>query len=118
MLQNLIVDLKSFEIIDLIGEGQSGKTYLVEEKRTGKYYSAKVLNKSLSSSALQKNFNDQMIFYSKIQHHAILSLYGFNYNDFNNESRPTIFTEYIKSGTISDLVQRNRQFPLLEKYFI
>ena len=32
--------------------------------------------------------------------------------------RPTIFTEYIKSGVISDLVQRNRQFSLLNKYFI
>ena len=55
MLQNIIVDLNSFEIIDLVVEGPSGKTYLVEEKRTGKCYSAKILNKSLSSPTLQKN---------------------------------------------------------------
>ena len=118
MLQFLIVDLNSFEIIDLIGKGPSGEVYLVEEKKTGNYYSAKVLNKSLSSPSLQKNFNDLIIFYSKILYHPIVKLYGFNYNDFNNESRPTIFTEYIENGSLNDLVQRNRQFPISKKYFI
>lgn len=74
MLQNLVVDLNSFEIIDLIGEGPRGKVYLVEEKRTGKYYSAKVLNKPILSPTLQNNFNDLIVLYSKIQHPAILPL--------------------------------------------
>lgn len=80
--------------------------------------SLKVLNKKFESPTLQKKFNEQMISYSKIHHHTILPLYGLSLNDFCNESRPTIFTEYMGNVSINDLVKRNRQFPISKKYLL
>lgn len=118
MLQDLVVDLNAFEIIDMIGEGRMREVYLIQEKKTGKYLAAKVLKKVFTSHTLQKNFNDQIMLYSKIQNPAILPLYGINFTDFNNESHPTIITKYMENGSISDLVTRNRQFPLSKKYLL
>ena len=42
MFQDFIVDLENFEIKKTLGEGSYGTVYLVEERKTGKKYAAKV----------------------------------------------------------------------------
>ena len=110
MLQDLIVDLSAFEIVDIIGESTSKKVYLIEEKRTGKYFAAKVHKKGFISNTLIKEFNEKIVAYSKFANHAILPLYGLNYNDFNNEPHPTIITNFMENGSIGYLSKKNFNF--------
>ena len=56
--EDFILDLNKFRTIESIGEGQFGKVYLVEEKRTGKYFAAKVHKKGFISNTLIKEFNE------------------------------------------------------------
>lgn len=109
MLTKFILQLDKYKILEPLGNGASGQVFLVEETSTKARYAAKVIIKQIS------NYEDQISFFSEIEillsakNPAILSLIGFNLQDFSHNNNPTIITPYMPKGSLGSLLQSEYQ---------
>lgn len=118
MIQDLLIELKDFTIVDTLGSGGFGVVHLVEEKSTGKLFAAKVSQKECKTVQDQKSLFQEILSYSKIKNNAILSLYGFNLLNFKGDHYPTIILPYMPNKSLDKLIKENKAFPLSKRYII
>lgn len=101
------VDLKSFEIIELLGKGSFGEVYLVELIKNMNKYAMKVLNK-------QKIFSQNLIRYiiternilSNIRHPYIVELYY----AFQTDDYLYLIMEYCEGRDLSYHLNKQTKF--------
>ncbi|KAK8883589.1 hypothetical protein M9Y10_042683 [Tritrichomonas musculus] len=101
-----IVDLKDFEIVKSLGTGSYGETYLVEQKNTNNQYVAKVSKQKYSENSKQKTFSNRISSSIKAQNPAVLNYIGFSYTNFVDEDFPTIITDFMPNGTLSQTLEQ------------
>lgn len=102
-------DTTKFEPISKLGEGKSGKVYLVKNNEDDSSYAAKIINPN-------GNFGgrDQLMFLReaqilhKLRHPAIVKFYGINFHSFieSDKLEPTILTEYVSNGSLKDIFDK------------
>lgn len=102
------VTIDDFELLKLIGKGGYGKVYLVQHKRTGRYYAMKVLRKA--SILLQKRqvtftMTERSIL-SEVQHPFIVKLYY----AFQSNSKLYLIMEYVAGGELFTHMAKERIF--------
>ena len=111
--KDIFFDTDDFELQDTqIGEGTYGTVYLATSIKENKQYAAKIIKK-------RGNFNgyDQMKFMrestilGKLKHPAIVEFKGVNFQSFLNRDilSPSIITEYIKNGSLKDILYQERR---------
>ena len=106
MTNNQLFDLKKLVILSEISKGSFGIVYKVQCKETGNIYAAKILIEPVDDfSEDSVNIKREINIISKINHPLILKFIGFNQNNFQNEPHPVIITEFIKNGTLEDLIK-------------
>ena len=84
-----------------LGSGTNGTVFLVERKSTGRLFAAKVLKKPADLQFLR-----ELSILRSLRYPSIVHFFGFSATDFNDENYPTIITEYIKGGSLYDLLER------------
>ena len=119
MIEDFIIALESFEIIDTLGEGSFGKVYLIRQKQIKTLYAAKILKFHFQKySKEQQLFFQELLTFSKINHPTILPLYGFNFANFEDQPYPTIITEYMTKGSLHQIFTQNVTLSPSIKYII
>lgn len=99
------IDLNKFIQIKVLGKGGQGKVYQVQEKATKQFYAAKIIKieKSMQKTTLHYIAREVNILLM-VNHPAILQFKGISYKNFKNKSFPTILTEYLPNGSLSDIL--------------
>ncbi|OHT01189.1 hypothetical protein TRFO_32077 [Tritrichomonas foetus] len=102
------IQLENFERGRTIGRGGYGDVFFVRNKTTGEMLAAKVARQPLESKADKIGFKREVIILSKLNHISFVKFYGYSPYDFNNAHHPTIVTEYIKNGSLSSIILKER----------
>ena len=116
MESSIFIDINKFELLYRIGNGNSYSVFQVKEKETGLIYVAKIqmmpLNLETNAKETIKKISREVNIISKLNHPSIAKFIGFSVKDFNQLSKPVIITEYMKQGTLDDLIhQKNGKSP-------
>ena len=98
-------DLCQLKQLEKIGEGGYGVVYKVKEKKTGKIYAAKIFKILNSQNELQ--INREIKISSQIKHPSIIKFIGYSNTDFAGYDIPVIITEYMKNGSLSEIIQKD-----------
>lgn len=88
-----------FTFIKNIGSRSFGDVKLVEHNQTKQKYAAKVEKITSKSGLEEKSFKREILKYSKIDNTDILKLSGFFINNYKNEDRYTLITEYMVNNS-------------------
>lgn len=109
---NTFIDLSKFEKVDKIGSGKFGLVYTIKEKETGIIYAAKITKDPLNSEneSLLLNLRREVNLLSQLNHPAILKFIGYSPKDFNSNNNPVIITEYSKFGSLSSVLQLEKEY--------
>lgn len=109
MSTNLVLDLNDFEKIDFpIGTGGFGTVFKVKNKKTGEIFAAKEF-KDFRLGDGTENISRELNIIAKLSHPSILKFYGYSPNDFDNNPKPVLITEYAENNslyTVLDLEDR------------
>ena len=102
------VDLSLFERGKTIGRGGYGEVFIVVNKKTNEKYAAKIARQPLRSKADKIGFKREVTILSKINHPAFVNFLGYSPFDFSNQNLPTIVTELVPNGSLSDMIMKSR----------
>lgn len=104
------IDLSRFERKEEVGRGGFGSVSRVVEKGSGKVFAAKVnFNDLFHCSDIEvTNLSREVNILSMLSSPVVLKFVGYSPNDFDNEHRPTIVTEYIATGSLGDVIKAER----------
>ena len=109
------LDLKKFELGDLISKSDFSKTYKVTSKENRKTYSCKIstikMNK-LSRGELI-NLSREVNFISQLNHPSFLKFIGYSPVDFKDKNRPVIITELTLNGTLKHILDSERKCQII-----
>lgn len=105
MLSNSLLQLEKYKIIETLDKGVYGQVYLVEDIETKAKYAAKVRFKTISSYKDQVSFFSEIEILSSAKNPAVLSLIGFNMQDFSHNNYPTIITPFMPKGSLRRLLK-------------
>ena len=106
---------------DVIGEGAFGKVYHYRDKGTGIEMAVKVVRYAVSRDAMSKNelcsageVRKEIEILRRLDHKGIVKYYGMTESD----GSVSIFMEYIKGGSIYDLIKKQGALPedIISKY--
>ena len=97
------VDLEDYELRERLGTGTVGAIFLAIKKGTDEVYAVKFLSHAVSSNDLiVSRFNREMLILERLDHPNILAYYGGGKHD----DQLFYVMEYIKGGTLKDLLTR------------
>lgn len=103
-----LFDIKDFEIVRNINSGGFGTVNLVRNKINRKEYAAK--------TNLIPNRTQNKLFISRevriliqIQHPTIIQFRGFSYFDFAGNKNITILMDYMKEGSLAELIDKEQK---------
>lgn len=103
-----IADLKKYKKIRKIGIGSFGIVYLILDIQTSIKYVAKISYKVKINS--KKNaFIREILAYSKTTNPSILPIYAYSPKDFKEKDHPTIILEYMKNGSLCQILRGKRE---------
>ena len=104
-------DLIKYTKIDQIGEGMFSEVFKIKETETGQIYAAKILCKQLNV-----NLQDDLLRLSRevnlnagFDHPTVLKFIEYSPKNFENKPFPVIITEYAANGTLSRIIDLERQ---------
>lgn len=116
----LSVDLQKYERKRLIGEGTFGVVYEVEDKNSKEVYAAKIskgeIYESLSKEIDTVDLIREVMILSKVKHLGIMKFIGYSPVNFKGTPKPTIITEMLTNGTLSDIIELERKGLSLEQW--
>ena len=100
-----LFDIKDYEIIGNISEGGFGDVYFVRNKITGEEFAAKT-NRSQTKGKIKLFVSREVRILMQIQHPTIIKFRGFSNIDFNGNKNVTILMDYMKEGSLADLISK------------
>ena len=113
--ENYLIDLNDYDIIRNINTGGFGAINLVQNKKNGKEYAAKtnlIPNKSQNKLFISREVRILI----HIQHLTIIQFRGFSYVDFNGNKNITILMDYMKEGSLANLIDLESKSLLPSNY--
>lgn len=104
------IELSKFEVNEHVGAGSFGTVYKVNDKETCDIYAAKVsiYDIDLCSKDIIINFEREVNIISELNHPSIMKFIGFNLLNFKYKRKPTIITEFLKNGSLDDIIELER----------
>lgn len=118
MDDRLLLDLNDFKVIRKLGNGACGDIYLIKKKSNQNLFAAKVSRVECKKIPDQKSFFREISSLSKAKYPAVLPLIGFNLTNFEGNHFPTIITEFMPKGSLSDIFNSNLNLPQSKRYII
>lgn len=110
--RNKFLDLKEYKILNNIGSGSFSTVFLVKSKKTGKEYAAKISNFMVDE---ETKGDDEIIMLfreinliSLLHHPSVLKFIGYSPNNFENDPKPTILTEYAINGSLYEILEMEK----------
>lgn len=103
-----LFDTNDYKVIRVIKRGGFGIIHLVLNKKTKKEYAAKT-NLIQAGSQNKLFVSREVRILIKIQHPTIIQFRGFSYQDFNGNDNVTILMDYMKFGSLSDLIEQEEK---------
>ena len=100
-----LINVDDYEIINKIDQGGFGYIYLVRNIKTREELVAKV-NKNQTELKIEVLISREIRILIQIQHPTIIQFRGFSYTDFENKKNITIFMDYMKNGSLADLIAK------------
>lgn len=98
------IDLADYELSERLGTGTVGSIFLAKHKASGDVFAVKFLSPSVSNNALiVSRFHREMLILEKLSHPNILAYYGGGRHD----EQLFYVMEYIRGGTLKDLLRRS-----------
>lgn len=100
------INLKNFILQNEIGSGSFGQVYKVKEKRTGRFFAAKIANSKLNENSMDilEDISREVDIISKLSHPSVLKFIGFSPCNFKKKPKPVIITEFVSNGTLEELI--------------
>ncbi|KAK8838437.1 hypothetical protein M9Y10_033064 [Tritrichomonas musculus] len=98
-----LIDINDYKIIRNINSGGFGIINLVQNKKNGQQYAAKtnlIQNKSQNKLYISR----EVRILSQIQHSTVIQFKGFSYIDFDGRQNITILMDYMKEGSLANLL--------------
>ena len=106
------MNLKNFEKKEKIGVGYFGDVFKIISKSNGSIYAAKILKDEIleenKETKIAINLLREVSILSKLFHPSIMKFYGYSATDFIDIYRPVLITEYLKNGTLEDIIEIER----------
>lgn len=101
------IDLSLFEKQELIGKGQFGEVYKIKEKKTSEISAAKINKLEIEEMmpVEMQNLVNEINILSKLNSMSVLKFIGYNEKNFEDESRPTIITEFCKNDSLEKIFE-------------
>lgn len=102
----MAIDLNNFERLKMIGEGNFGKVYKIEEKSTRQIYCAKISKKIIEDNSLDELLNllTEVSLFSRFDHPSIAKFIGYSTVNFKGSHKPVIIMEYLPNGTLKNAI--------------
>ncbi|KAK8842485.1 hypothetical protein M9Y10_026074 [Tritrichomonas musculus] len=101
------LDIKKYKIVEIIAKGIYSDIYKIQEKETGKFFSAKIYNeKSINNpEKLEQQFKEIKLL-TKLNHPSIMKYIGYSPIDFDSNLALTVI---IETGQIlENIIQSNQ----------
>lgn len=89
-IQNYLVNLNNYKVIEQIGQGGFATVVLVEDKKTHERYAAKVNSPYRSTDEIIKYISREIAILVRVQAPTIVHFFGFSLQDFNQYANITI----------------------------
>ena len=106
--EKYLFDISNYEIISNINKGGFGIINLVREKKTGEKYATKT--NLIQTGKQNKLFVSREIrILIQIQHPTIIQFRGFSYEDFGGNNNITILMDYMKEGSLAELISKEQK---------
>ncbi|OHT11431.1 hypothetical protein TRFO_19060 [Tritrichomonas foetus] len=107
-LGGLVKKIEDYEIVEKLRAGGFATVFIAKKKNTGEIYAAKDIN-----AKGKKMADDQMILreieiFAKIKGPGILPFHGISLTNFEGEPYPTIFTKYMKNGSLGEMLRQEK----------
>ena len=104
------IDLNKFTLKGFLGKGSFGEVRKVEEKETGNIFAAKISFSFLDEESKEDilELTREVNIMSMVHHPSVVMFIGFNLHDFYNDPKPVIITEYMKNGTLEEVINLER----------
>ena len=79
--------LTNYKLLKLIGSGNFGEVFKIQDKTTGKIYAAKISTMTFDESKddFRKNFEREVSIISKVHHPSILKFIGLSLTNFKRK---------------------------------
>lgn len=103
-----ILDINNYEIVEKLREGGFATVYIAKEKSTNNIYAAKVINAKGKKLADNNMIIREIEVLSEIQGPGILPFRGISATNFDGEEYPTIFTKYMKNGSLGEILRQEK----------
>lgn len=103
-----IIDIKDYQLVRNINSGGFGTINLVKNIKNGNIYAAKtnlIPNKTQNKLFISREIRILI----QIQHPTIIQFRGFSYLDFNGNKNITILMDYMKEGSLADLIAKEQK---------
>lgn len=104
--------IDQFELLEMIGQGQTSQVYKVREKKTGQIFAAKIslidLEGEDNSKDAIRNLVREVNILCKFSHPSIVKYYGFTSEDNETNLKTTIIQEFMPKGTLTELMEAER----------
>ncbi|KAK8872218.1 hypothetical protein M9Y10_007983 [Tritrichomonas musculus] len=112
------LNLENFIILNKIGEGGFGEVFVVLNKDLGIKYVAKISKTPLTEhdEEFKLSLKREINLLAQINHPYVLKFIGYSPIDFLHRNRPVIITEYLKNGSLYDIVMREKNDCILESW--
>ncbi|OHS96662.1 hypothetical protein TRFO_09815 [Tritrichomonas foetus] len=107
-VKNSIVNLDDYECFEKLNSGSYGDVYIVSHRQTHEKYAAKVSKFRLNRDTMKGDIREINIL-SQMKHPSIVEMKGVSFQNFAKESHITIIMEYMKHGSLQQILEKERK---------
>ena len=115
-----LINIGDFKTIKEIKSGSYGTVYSVQNKKTYKYFAAKVMKKmdddDYDKRYIKKAISREISIMQKLQHPTIIKFIGYSLKDFNGNRNVTIFMSLATNGSLADAISKAQRSLASDKY--
>lgn len=114
---DLIIDFTKFEVIKTIGQGGFSDVFLMKSKETEIEYAVKCIKQgSINDESANETFRKEINIMCLAVHPCIVRIIG--YNMVNDDNMPRIALEYLRNGSLDELMAHPNDFTPTRKAII